>query len=192
MVSCDLPALTVNSDCYESVGVSVSLGGRATTVLGVYRPPSSPLPLFNENFFSMLTNVGRSVNIVMLGDFNVDGLCESPCASVLSFFDHIRGEHLVPLINLPTRSTVNSESCIDHIYTNSLLHCDAGVFKMLVSDHYGIFCSIPCEGVDVSGSRNISFRDHSYVNMGHFVSDCLLYTSPSPRDKRQSRMPSSA
>ena len=24
------------------------------------------------------------------------------------------------------------------------------------------------------------------------VTDCLLYTSPSPRDKRQSRMPSSA
>ena len=24
------------------------------------------------------------------------------------------------------------------------------------------------------------------------VKDCLLYTSPSPRDKRQSRMPSSA
>ena len=25
-----------------------------------------------------------------------------------------------------------------------------------------------------------------------YVKDCLLYTSPSPRDKRQSRMPSSA
>ena len=25
-----------------------------------------------------------------------------------------------------------------------------------------------------------------------FLTDCLLYTSPSPRDKRQSRMPSSA
>ena len=25
-----------------------------------------------------------------------------------------------------------------------------------------------------------------------YTSDCLLYTSPSPRDKRQSRMPSSA
>ena len=25
-----------------------------------------------------------------------------------------------------------------------------------------------------------------------FIKDCLLYTSPSPRDKRQSRMPSSA
>ena len=29
------------------------------------------------------------------------------------------------------------------------------------------------------------------VNVGRF-DDCLLYTSPSPRDKRQSRMPSSA
>ena len=27
---------------------------------------------------------------------------------------------------------------------------------------------------------------------GAIVKDCLLYTSPSPRDKRQSRMPSSA
>ena len=26
----------------------------------------------------------------------------------------------------------------------------------------------------------------------HLTKDCLLYTSPSPRDKRQSRMPSSA
>ena len=29
-------------------------------------------------------------------------------------------------------------------------------------------------------------------NCGPKVLDCLLYTSPSPRDKRQSRMPSSA
>ena len=27
---------------------------------------------------------------------------------------------------------------------------------------------------------------------GVYYTDCLLYTSPSPRDKRQSRMPSSA
>ena len=28
--------------------------------------------------------------------------------------------------------------------------------------------------------------------LGHLLLTCLLYTSPSPRDKRQSRMPSSA
>ena len=30
------------------------------------------------------------------------------------------------------------------------------------------------------------------VKVGDGVNSCLLYTSPSPRDKRQSRMPSSA
>ena len=29
-------------------------------------------------------------------------------------------------------------------------------------------------------------------NSDELLEDCLLYTSPSPRDKRQSRMPSSA
>ena len=34
----------------------------------------------------------------------------------------------------------------------------------------------------------------SYRTFGYFINEvpCLLYTSPSPRDKRQSRMPSSA
>ena len=30
------------------------------------------------------------------------------------------------------------------------------------------------------------------LDMLNLLKDCLLYTSPSPRDKRQSRMPSSA
>ena len=34
-------------------------------------------------------------------------------------------------------------------------------------------------------------RDN-YVYLGPFVEDCLLYTSPSPRDRTRSRMPSSA
>ena len=32
----------------------------------------------------------------------------------------------------------------------------------------------------------------AYIYLQHTRSSCLLYTSPSPRDKRQSRMPSSA
>ena len=33
-------------------------------------------------------------------------------------------------------------------------------------------------------------KDGDYITQ--FINGCLLYTSPSPRDKRQSRMPSSA
>ena len=44
----------------------------------------------------------------------------------------------------------------------------------------------------------MTFKDHDYVlsltsHLPHAIAySCLLYTSPSPRDKRQSRMPSSA
>ena len=34
--------------------------------------------------------------------------------------------------------------------------------------------------------------DPDYLGMSDCAYSCLLYTSPSPRDKRQSRMPSSA
>ena len=40
-------------------------------------------------------------------------------------------------------------------------------------------------GFDATAFENVSEGDALYMS-------CLLYTSPSPRDKRQSRMPSSA
>ena len=36
------------------------------------------------------------------------------------------------------------------------------------------------------------FSNGSAFSLGNLFDTCLLYTSPSPRDKRQSRMPSSA
>ena len=43
---------------------------------------------------------------------------------------------------------------------------------------------------DVIGPTNPGHTDE--IKMGEYCKVCLLYTSPSPRDKRQSRMPSSA
>ena len=48
------------------------------------------------------------------------------------------------------------------------------------STHLAVTCS-PTKGVDETIELS-----------SHLVDICLLYTSPSPRDKRQSRMPSSA
>ena len=43
---------------------------------------------------------------------------------------------------------------------------------------------LPGKNVSNKGSFEITQKDQT--------NNCLLYTSPSPRDKRQSRMPSSA
>ena len=49
-------------------------------------------------------------------------------------------------------------------------------------------CEIASENIDRGGGPFGAV----IVKDGEIVSTCLLYTSPSPRDKRQSRMPSSA
>ena len=55
---------------------------------------------------------------------------------------------------------------------------------------------IPCLDVDkgrvVKGVRYVDHVDCGDPVQVAQLYDCLLYTSPSPRDKRQSRMPSSA
>ena len=43
--------------------------------------------------------------------------------------------------------------------------------------------------------RVVGYRDGQAVTRGAFIAQvhaCLLYTSPSPRDRQKSRMPSSA
>ena len=50
-----------------------------------------------------------------------------------------------------------------------------------------------CDETSVSIVSNIgdTFRIHSNI-IASQIEDCLLYTSPSPRDRTRSRMPSSA
>ena len=62
----------------------------------------------------------------------------------------------------------------------------------------------PLNGVRITGSLHMTIQTavliETLVDLGadvrwcscNIFSTCLLYTSPSPRDKRQSRMPSSA
>ena len=44
----------------------------------------------------------------------------------------------------------------------------------------------------LNGLQVFSGIHNGFSPPGPGINDCLLYTSPSPRDKRQSRMPSSA
>ena len=58
--------------------------------------------------------------------------------------------------------------------------------------------NVPAEGPAILASNHLSFSDSIFLplvvdrRVTFLAKSCLLYTSPSPRDKRQSRMPSSA
>ena len=76
--------------------------------------------------------------------------------------------------------------------------------KIFIPLRYAIFKSKVKTRVSFGGSYKVQFNDLSFRYKARYqlgfeeqkdteqVLRCLLYTSPSPRDKRQSRMPSSA
>ena len=44
----------------------------------------------------------------------------------------------------------------------------------------------------INGNRHFQVKAYGGKNEDRWVDICLLYTSPSPRDRQKSRMPSSA
>ena len=69
---------------------------------------------------------------------------------------------------------------------------------MLTAYDYSLARLVDNAGIDVilvgDSASNVMAGNETTVpiTLEHMIYHCLLYTSPSPRDKRQSRMPSSA
>ena len=55
----------------------------------------------------------------------------------------------------------------------------------------GCHC-IKCGNTDLESNQIGEVEEDGYFDMHHTCKSCLLYTSPSPRDAHESRMPSSA
>ena len=78
------------------------------------------------------------------------------------------------------------KSTIDSIKANNIKN-----IIVLTNDTFVIDTISSIEGVSIIKSDEKDIRKASKI-MAKETKSCLLYTSPSPRDKRQSRMPSSA
>ena len=66
-------------------------------------------------------------------------------------------------------------------------------FEDVFTDHFefeGVSADSLVSDQPMSNDETLKGATNRLQNIQHL--DCLLYTSPSPRDKRQSRMPSSA
>ena len=95
--------------------------------------------------------------IYILGDFNVNTMNLDNVAS--RFVELMRSLFFLPLIDVPTRVTSNTETLIDNIWTNQLVQVISGVFSADISDHFPIFVSLPM--FPPSDKAHKRFRDHS-------------------------------
>ena len=78
-------------------------------------------------------------------------------------------------------------------YTARVL-CERGLSVLMVEEHNEVGRPFQCAGlVTPSAMDAVEAYDTVVADVdGALIHGCLLYTSPSPRDRQKSRMPSSA
>lgn len=107
------------------------------TIICVYRLQSYSIDSFVEEFNSLLSKF-KSKNLFVMGDFNINILGSS--TSIDEYKLTMSSHGLISEINLPTRFTDNSSSCIDHCYfRTSVFEINSSVEDLCITDHCTIF-----------------------------------------------------
>ena len=171
--STEIPNFFINNDVLECAGIRATIGKEIFNFVGVYRPPRcregrQTLDRFNTIFQDLLHTFSPNERNIVVGDFNVDLLNEEPSSSEMNFKELFSSLFYLPLINVPTRESNDTNTCIDNIFTNYLDPTYSGTISCNVSDHHGIFSTIPI--VDYTENENIEFtyRCHSTENITKF------------------------
>ena len=87
---------------------------------------------------NVLGNISRRA-VAVVGDLNVDLLNEDDSTDMCNvMFSH----SFFPLVNIATRVTENTATCLDHIWYNRSNIIASGAFIADISDHYPIFTAL--------------------------------------------------
>ena len=113
----------------------------------------------------MINSISNPCTI--LRDFNIDTLSTLRSASGIDFIDRFSYLGYDSLINVPTRKTSSTATCIDHIYVKFTANITSGILGMNVSDHDALFSSLVNQR-PVSLLQKIKLRDHSNQSLNSF------------------------
>ena len=116
-----------------------------------YRPPNAKITPFKIHITSIFQRLSKeNKKVFFIGDFNMNSLDYTTNDKVRKFIDLMFSNGMLSVINRPTRISQNKFSCIDHIYTNSVINSNtiSGIVKTDISDHFPIF--IIEQGVNIT------------------------------------------
>ena len=91
---------------------------------------------------------------------------------------------------IDNKLSLNAEKTSSLLFPNRLNDIESPL--ILSINGSTIYCESRVKFLGVYFDHKMNFSDHISYLCSKLSKTCLLYTSPSPRDKRQSRMPSSA
>ena len=150
---------SLGSQVFESLAVEMANNNNKFCIVGIYRPTSTSLVDFNALFFNVFIENDRNKFMAIMGGFNIDNLALSFLNQVNQFLDEIKSLYFLPLVNIPTRISETSATCIDHVYINQLTPCKYGILNVPIADHLPIFCSIPFQSFLDEKKIQIKFRN---------------------------------
>lgn len=104
-------------------------------VIQCYRPLSGNVDSAMNCLSNCIDSIVENCELYIVGDFNLDyAKPRSPSITKLKVIERIN--QLKQFIDVPTRISLNSNSIIDHIYSNSHIIAHSGVVKNSLSDHF--------------------------------------------------------
>jgi hypothetical protein len=132
--------LSIQNADFEFLTIELLNHNKKNALITAYRPPCENKKSFLKHLKCYLKNV-KIKQIYITGDFNINLLNVKTEKNVKQFLDTLFQYNILPLINKPTRVTLQTESLIDNIFTNNFTTCNiqSGIIKSDISDHFPIF-----------------------------------------------------
>ena len=112
----------------------------------IYRHPKSNYDKFSDLLEKKLAFLSQNdKKTVIVGDLNIDIMKYKALGKVTNYVHSIVSHGFNLFIDVPTRITLHSATCIDHVYSNiSVEDIESLVLESDVSDHYSTLTKIKC------------------------------------------------
>lgn len=163
-----------SNESIECVFIEISRGtikSNKNIIIGeIYRPPNTDIGVFNSCLIEILDIIQRENKLVyLLGDYNINLLNTDTHSYSSEFVDTLYSYSFFPLINRPTRTTDQTSTLIDNIFTNDILHNNLlnGILLTDISDHFPVF-TVNTGNIIYDKDLYRTFRDYSQNNINTF------------------------
>ena len=160
----------LNSGTSEIESVTVKLKNSSIVLTLIYRHPKGnfdSLIEYLEALFNQKVHIKEGNSAIMCGDLNVDTLKKDRKA--LRYLDVIKSFGYTFYVTEPTRSTLYSDTCIDHVFGNLSTYQSVitQVKDLHISDHHSIEIEVINQPKDVH-ENHIHIRTHSPFQLDQF------------------------
>lgn len=133
------------------------------SLIALYRLHDYTPQEFVTEFHNLLKKI-KNPNLIICGDVNIDLISKSNVKE--DYLIKLASHGLAPLITEPTRVTLNSSTCIDHIFIRSSksgMQWETSLIDLDITDHKMTLLTLTCDEIQRKPSYQLNTYRLDYV-----------------------------